>query len=216
MLPREKLIKYGANNLLEYELLAIILGVGSSGENVFELSKKILDNYPNLKQLLSITYEELIDIKGEKQAKATKILASIEFAKRIFEYNPNYLTLDNPNTIHSLMRYELEGKSHEEFFVLYLDNNLRLIKKEMISKGGGFIVTFEVKDIFKTAIKLNCSNIVMVHNHPSGNLEPSESDIKATIKVMEAGNKLDITLIDHIIISGNRYYSIMENHKPKK
>ena len=216
MLPREKLIKYGANNLLEYELLAIILGVGSSGENVFELSKKILDNYPNLKQLLSITYEELIDIKGVKQAKATKILASIEFAKRIFEYNPNYLTLDNPNTIHSLMRYELEGKSHEEFFVLYLDNNLRLIKKEMISKGGGFIVTFEIKDIFKTAIKLNCSNIVMVHNHPSGNLEPSESDIKATIKVMEAGNKLDITLIDHIIISGNRYYSIIENHKHKK
>ena len=128
MLPREKLIKYGSQYLTEYELLAIILGVGSSSDNVFDLSKRILADYSNVKELLDISYEELIKIKGIKMAKATKIIASIEFAKRIFAYKPPKVKFDNPNSIYSFMCLEIANKTHEEFFVLYLDKRLHLIR----------------------------------------------------------------------------------------
>ena len=148
MLPRE-LIKYGSQNLAEYELLAIILGVGSSSENVFELSKRIIDSFDNLKELLDLSYEELIKIKGIKQAKATKIIASIEFAKRIFEYKPAKQKLANPYSIYSFMRYELESKAHEEFFVLYLDKRLRLIKKILLVLF--FILIFSISVSFDSS-----------------------------------------------------------------
>ena len=212
MLPREKLIKYGAKTLAEYELLAIILGVGSGDENVFDLSKKIIDGCTNIKELLDLTYEELIKIKGIKQAKATKIIASIEFAKRIFEYKPSNIKLNNPETIYSFMRLELENKTHEEFFVLYLDKRLRLLKKELLAIGSDDILVFEVKEIFKHAFKLNSTNIVLIHNHPSGILTPSNSDLKTTEEVVQIGKSLDVTLIDHIIISNEGYYSFLENH----
>lgn len=212
MLPREKLIKYGAEYLAEYELLAIILGVGSNSENVFELAKRIIDSYSNIKELLNLTYEELIAIKGIKQAKATKIIASIEFAKRIFEYKPSKVKLDNPKLIYSFMRFELENKTHEEFFVLYLDKRLRVIKKELLAKGGDDILMFEIKEIFKGALKTNSSNIILVHNHPSGSLHPSHSDIETTKKAIEAAKCLDITIVDHVIISSEGYYSFLENH----
>ena len=212
MLPREKLIKYGAEYLAEYELLAIILGVGSSSENVFDLAKNIIENYSSIKDLLDISYEELIKIKGIKKAKATKIIASIEFAKRIFEYNPPKKKLDNPNTIYSFMRFDLENKAHEEFFVLYLDKRCRLIKKEMIAKGSDDILVFEIKEIFKRALKYDSSNIILVHNHPSGSLKPSVSDIETTKKAILAGESLQINIIDHVIISSEGYYSFLENH----
>lgn len=213
MLPREKLIKHGAGSLSESELLAIILGVGSSSENVFDLSKNILMNYTNLKDLLDVTYEELITIKGIKEAKATKIIASIEFAKRIFEYKPANIKLNSPEQIYSFMRLEIENKSYEEFFVLYLDKRLRLIKKVLLAKGSSDSLIFEIKDIFKNAIKLGCFNIVLVHNHPSATMSPSDSDIETTKKIIHGANSLEINVLDHIIISCDGYYSFMENHK---
>ena len=120
MLPREKLIKYGPQVLDESELLAIILGVGSKDEDVFILSKRILESLNNISDILEITYEELTMIKGIKEAKATKILASIEFAKRIFSYQSNKIKLDNPKDIYSLLRFDFIDKMHEEFFVLFL------------------------------------------------------------------------------------------------
>ena len=213
MLPREKLIKYGAQSLAEYELLAIILGVGSSDENVFELSKKILNSYSNIKELLDVTYLELIKIKGIKQAKATKIIASIEFAKRIFEYKPSKVKFDNPETIYSLMRLELENKTHEEFFVFYLDKGLRLIKKELIAIGTTDTILYDIKKIFQFALKYNSSNLILVHNHPSGSLVPSESDLLATQKIIKAAESLDINILDHIIISNDGFYSFLSEHK---
>lgn len=213
MLPREKLIKYGAENLTEYELLAIILGVGSSSDNVFDLSKRILADYSNIKELLDVSYEELIKIKGIKMAKATKIIASIEFAKRIFEYKPSKIKFDNPKIIYSFMRLDIENKTHEEFFVLYLDKRLHLIKKDLITIGTNDLVIFDIKEIFKRALKYGSSNLILVHNHPSGYLNPSQSDIDATLKAITAGNSLDINIIDHVIISNEGYYSFLENHK---
>lgn len=213
MLPREKLIKYGANALDESELLAIILGVGSSEESVFDLSKKIINKYSNLKEILSLTYEELIKVKGIKKAKATKIIASIEFAKRIFEYKDNKIKFDNPQTIYSFMRYEMENLAHEEFFVLYLDKRLRLIKKVLLAKGSISKVGINISSIFKTAFKIDSSYIVLIHNHPSGKCNPSVSDDETTNTILEISKQMEIHLLDHIIISDDGYYSYLENHK---
>ena len=212
MLPREKMIKYGAKTLAEYELLAIILGSGNKSDNVFNLAKKIIESVDNIKELLDLSYEELIAIKGIKMAKATKIIASIEFAKRIFEYKPNKLKLLSPQQIYSLMRFELENKKYEEFFVLYLDKRYRLIKKMCISSGSDIRVGIDVKTVLKQAVILKSNNIVLLHNHPSGTLEASDSDVLTTKFIIDAAKTLEVNVIDHIIISIEGYYSFKENH----
>lgn len=210
MLPREKLIKYGVSSLEEYELLSIILGVGTNDENVFELSQRILNNLDSIKSLLDLSYEELIKIKGIKSAKATKIIASIELAKRIFQYQPEKIKLDNPKEIFSLLQYEFLDKNQEYLIVLYLDKNIRLKKKNLISIGGDDFVTVDVKEILRQAIRVASSNIVLVHNHPSGSLKPSEADIIATKKIICSANLCDVNVLDHIIIAGNKYFSFLE------
>lgn len=210
MLPREKLIKYGVSSLEEYELLSIILGVGTNDENVFELSQRILNNLDSIKSLLDLSYEELIKIKGIKSAKATKIIASIELAKRIFQYQPEKIKLDNPKEIFSLLQYEFLDKNQEYLVVLYLDKNIRLKKKNLISIGGDDFVAVDVKEILRQAIRVASSNIVLVHNHPSGSLKPSEADIIATKKIICSANLCDVNVLDHIIIAGNKYFSFLE------
>ena len=125
MMPREKLIKFGVNNLEEYELLAIILGFGSSDEDVFELSKRILSSVGSINNLLDLSYLELIKIKGIKKAKATKIIASIELAKRIFSYRPDNMVLSNPSEIYRVFKYDFMNLKQEELIVLFLDNRTR-------------------------------------------------------------------------------------------
>ena len=111
------------------------------------------------------------------------------------------------------MRYELESKAHEEFFVLYLDKRLRLIKKILLAKGGIDALSIETMVFFKYAIKLESSNIVLIHNHPHGSLNPSDSDIDTTNNILNIANNLQICVIDHLIISEQGYYSFLENHK---
>lgn len=211
MMPREKLIKYGVNNLEEYELLAIILGFGSNSESVFDLSKRILNNLPSIRNLLDLSYEELINIKGIKSAKATKIIASIELAKRIFSYQPDSVVLDNPSEIHRIYKYDFINLKQEEFMVLFVDRRVRLIKKKIFSKGNNNMVVIDIKEIFNEAIKCSCNSIILLHNHPSDYLVPSSSDIVTTNKIIEAGKLLEINVLDHIIIGSNSYYSFLEN-----
>lgn len=213
MLPREKLVKYGVKYLEEYELLAIILGFGSNDENVFELSKRILASVSSVNNLLNLSYEDLIKIKGIKSAKATKIIASIELAKRIFSYRPNSYILDNPLEIYQMFRYDFINLKHEEFMVLFLDKRMRLIKSKMLSKGCSDIIFVDIKEVLNEAIKCESNNIILLHNHPSDILEPSKSDINTTLKIKEASNLLDINLIDHIIIGNSSYYSFVEKKK---
>ena len=212
MLPREKLIKYGPQVLDESELLAIILGVGSKDEDVFILSKRILESLNNISDILEITYEELTMIKGIKEAKATKILASIEFAKRIFSYQSNKIKLDNPKDIYSLLRFDFIDKMHEEFFVLFLDKRLRLIRKEVIAIGEGNVVSIDIKKILKKALKYNALNLVLAHNHPSGSKTPSENDVITTKRLIDAANTIEIKVIDHLICTNSGYYSFLEEH----
>lgn len=211
MMPREKLIKYGVKNLEEYELLSIILGFGSNSENVFDLSKRILEELNSIRDLLDLSYEELTNIKGIKSAKATKIIASIELAKRIFSYKSEDVFLDNPKEIYRVFKYDFIGLKHEEFMVLFLDKRVRLIKKKMFSKGNNNLVLIDIKEIFNEAIKCSCCSLVLLHNHPSDYLVPSDSDINTTNRIISAGKLLEIDVLDHIIIGSNSYYSFLEN-----
>ena len=212
MMPREKLIKFGVNNLEEYELLAIILGFGSSDEDVFELSKRILSSVGSINNLLDLSYLELIKIKGIKKAKATKIIASIELAKRIFSYRPDNMVLSNPSEIYRVFKYDFMNLKQEELIVLFLDNRTRLIKKVKISKGNSNLVFIDLKEIFNEAIKCMANNIILLHNHPSDYLKPSESDLETTRKIIEAAKFFEINVLDHLIFGSSNYFSFAENH----
>lgn len=211
MLPREKLVKYGVSYLEEYELLSIILGFGSNNESVFDLSKRILSSVDSVCDLIDLTYEELIQIKGIKSAKATKIIASIELAKRIFQYKREDVRLDNPADIYNLIAYDIAYKKQEEFLVLFLNKGLKLISKKILAIGNDNLISIDIKQILRLAIKLGASNLVLVHNHPSGTLKPSEADVETTKKIIEAANLMDINIIDHLIISIDGYYSFLEH-----
>ena len=213
MLPREKLQQHGAETLSEDELLAIILGTGGKDENVFDLSKRILSQIENVANLKNLEYEELITIKGIKKAKATKIIASIELAKRIFKYNPKEIRLNTSKDTFEYLKYDFYGKKQEEFMVLFLDKRMRLIKKKMFALGNGNMICVDVKEIMKHALKLSAECLIIVHNHPSNYLKPSEEDIECTKKIDNAAKLLDIVLIDHVIMGQDGYYSFIEHHK---
>ena len=157
-----------------------------------------------------IEFKELIKIKGIKSAKATKIIASIELAKRIFQYQPEKIKLDNPREIFSLLQYEFINKGQEYLMVLYLDKNTRLIKKLIISIGGDDFVTVDIKEILRQAIRTMSSNIVLVHNHPSGDPSPSNEDNNITKYLMDIGEVMGIRVVDHIIFGKDKYFSFYE------
>ena len=214
MLPRERLIKYGPKSLEVEELFAIILGTGTKDEDVFTLSKRIFDEN-NLHALLDLTYQELIKIKGIKNAKATKIIASIELAKRIFSYVPSDLRYDNPMTIFNQLKSYYLGKKNEELVCLYLDKRFHLIKMQSLSSGDDNRVLVDQNKLFRFALKYDSKYLMLVHNHPSGILEPSTNDLLVTKAILEQAEKLEIILLDHIIISNQGFYSFLE-HKMLK
>lgn len=212
MLPREKLQTYGAESLSDDELLAILLGTGGKNEDVFTLSKKILAGFNHISELKKLEYEELIKIKGIKNAKATKIIASIELAKRIFKYQADVVAFDSPKDTFEYLKYDFYGKNQEEFMVLYLNKRMRLIKKKVFAIGNGNMIAVDIKEIMSYAVKVGAENLIIVHNHPSNYLQPSKADIECTIKIDKAAQLLDLVLIDHIIIGQDGYYSFIENH----
>lgn len=212
MLPREKLINYGVDMLEEEELIAIILGSGNRNDDVFTLSRKILDSVNKLSDLVDITYEELVAIKGIKCAKATKLIASLELAKRIFSYNARGIKLDGPKAIYENVKFDFLGKRQEQLLVLYLDKKMCLIKKKLLSLGSSDRLQIDKMEILRIAIKLSCVFVVMVHNHPSNTLSPSKADIETTKDFLEAAKAVGINLIDHLIITSNGYYSFLEEH----
>lgn len=211
-LPREKLMKFGASSLSDSELLAIILQTGSKGETVFELSKRILEELYTIQELVGVTYHELLKIKGIKASKATKLIASIELSKRMFHSNFERKKLVEPNQIFEYVRYDFYGKNQEELLVLFLNVKCELITKRVVAIGHLTGVQLDAKSIFSYALKYQAYAIVLVHNHPSGNPEPSVADITMTKKILEAGALLNITVLDHIIVGDNRYYSFQEQH----
>lgn len=205
--PREKLLAHGVINLTNKELLAIILGSGYQKNGVLKLAKLILKNFP-LHQLPMACIKQLCQIKGIGSIQATKILASLELGQRSLSLNKQW-KIDQPQKIASLMT-DLKNKKQEYCYAFYINGRQELVEKRLLALGGFNTNNIDTRSIFAPAISLACPFFVLVHNHPSGDFQPSQADILTTTKIKKAAEILDIQLLDHIIISKIGFYSFKE------
>lgn len=211
--PREKLMQYGKKKLTNAELLAIIIGSGSREETAVELSQRILRMVENnINELTKLTYKDLMNkFKGIGEAKAINIVAALELANRrtfIVEEKP---IIKDASEAYQILLPDLSDLDFETFWVILLSNAQRLINKVSISEGGWSETSVDLKKIFKIALENNASKIIIAHNHPSGNPQPSDSDKALTERIIKASKILSIQTLDHIILTNKTYYSFAEN-----
>ncbi|MFH1900337.1 MAG: DNA repair protein RadC [Patescibacteria group bacterium] len=202
--PREKLIEKGPMNLRDVELMAILLGTGRIGKNVLEVAAEILKKHP-MKKLISLNYKELSEIKGIGPGKACSLLAAMELTKRALDVEDNNLPAINNAKDAMAQLQELRTAKKEHFVVLYLNARNQLVHKETISIGTLNASLVHPREVFKPAIDCLASNIILAHNHPSGDVEASEEDIELTRRIKRAGDIIGIEVIQHIVISNNNY-----------
>jgi DNA repair protein RadC len=210
--PREKLSAQGRRALTDAELIAILIGSGSRNESAVELSKRILHHYDNdLNKLGKASIAELSNFKGIGEAKAISIIAALEIGRRRNEEVAKEIErIGGSKDAYNIIKRYLVDLNHEEFWILLIGQNSRVLGKELISKGGLTTTIVDPKIIFSLALQYAAANIMLVHNHPSGNLKPSHQDIVLTKKVVAAGELLDIKVLDHLIIGDNSYYSMAD------
>ncbi len=211
--PREKLILKGKSALSDAELLAIIIGSGSQHESAVALSKRILAHVQNnLNALGKLSVKQLTEFKGIGKAKAISVIAAAELGRRRrTEEMPELLKLNSSRVIFNLMQPIIGELPHEEFWVLYLNNANQIIYKAQLSKGGITGTLVDVRLVLKMALEQNALSFVLVHNHPSGKLFASEADTEVTRKVKFAAKQLDMTLLDHVIITETGFYSFADH-----
>jgi len=208
--PRERLIKHGAESLSNAELLAIILRIGTKEDNVINLSNRILRDY-TLPQLSRAGVSELSKIHGIKTAKATQVVACFELARRLESYSETAKPrIKTPEDAYKLIAPKLRNLKKETFKALYLDTKNQLIREETISIGSLDASVVHPREVFKTAIQESASSVILAHNHPSGDPEPSREDIELTRRLREAGSIMGIEVLDHIIVGDGRYISLNE------
>ncbi|MCB0507576.1 MAG: DNA repair protein RadC [Bacteroidetes bacterium] len=211
--PREKLLLKGKHVLSDAELLAIILGSGNNEQTAVELARQLLASVQNdLFELGRRPLDYLMQFKGIGEAKAIAIAATIELGRRRAqaENKPQHKII-NDKAAFEILSPILSDLPHEEFWIICLNRNNRFISKHKISSGGIAGTIADMKLIFNVAIKELACGIILCHNHPSGNLQPSEQDKKLTKVAIDAGKLLDISVLDHIIVAHNQYYSFASN-----
>lgn len=211
--PREKLLLRGRHSLSNAELLAIIIGSGNPSETAVELSQRILAaNNNDLNKLGKQQVNDLTKFNGIGPAKAISVVAALELGRRREKSDAEpQLQVRSSRDIYDMVYPVIADLPHEEFWVLYLNKGNRLIEKERISAGGIAGTVVDVKIILKNAIQKLSSSLALVHNHPSGNLQPSDMDISLTRKLSEAAKLMDIVVLDHLIIGDKNYYSFADN-----
>ncbi len=210
--PREKLISKGRLNLSNSELIAILISSGNRKETAVELAKRILQSKDNnLNELGKMSVADLTKFNGVGEAKAVSIIAALELGRRRKEeLVPVLKPIKSSRDAYLQILNVFEGLPHEEFWVLCLSRANKVLFKKQISKGGVSGTIADIKIIFKNAIEQLSSAIIVVHNHPSGQLKPSQSDIQLTRKITETGKIMDIPLLDHLIVTDSGYYSFAD------
>lgn len=210
--PREKLLAKGKTALSDAELIAILIGSGNRQESAVALSKRILQEVGgNINELAKLSVEKLTTFQGIGEAKAIAIITALEIGKR----RQLEIALEKPKITSSkdgfnLMQPVIGDLEHEEFWVLFLNNSNKVLAKSQISKGGLTATVVDVRLLFKRALELASVAMIVCHNHPSGKLQPSNADKQLTQKIKEAGNTLDIKLLDHLIITEKAYFSFAD------
>jgi DNA repair protein RadC len=205
--PREKLMKYGVGKLPTSELLAILLRTGTKELNALKLANKILKTWPGEK-LQSIGVKDLISIHGVGESKACEIIAMLELGRRLLKDKQFVLLLSPQDVWHELR--DIRDHKKEHFVVFYLDTRNQEIKREVISVGTLNANLVHPREVFEAAVKNNAAQIIIAHNHPSGDPAPSSEDIGLTRRLMEAGRILGIEIIDHVIVVKDTQSSLKE------
>jgi DNA repair protein RadC len=210
--PREKLMLQGRRQLTDAELIAILIGSGNRDETAVDLSKRILKTYQNnLDKLAAVSIKDLSTFKGIGEAKAITIVAALELGRRRKETEKaEPAKIVSSKDAFQLIAADLEDLPHEEFWLILLNHSCKFIAKHFLSKGGHAATIVDPKFVFKAALEHNASALILVHNHPSGNLKPSEADLRLTKRLVELGKMMDIRICDHLIIANNKFLSLAD------
>ena len=207
--PREKLMQYGPGKLSNSELLAIVLRSGKKGENVIELANKIMKRFSK-DELPNLTFNDLKDYPGLGPAKACEIVACFELGKRLLKDKKAEIYL-KPREIWEELK-DLRDHKKEHFVIFYLDSRNQEIKREIVSVGSLNANLVHPREVFEPAVRNLAAQIILAHNHPSGDPEPSEDDLEITKRLVESGKILGIEVIDHIIITKTGFISFKEKN----
>ena len=210
--PREKLLLRGAHNLSDAELIAILLRTGKKGKSVVTITQELLKSEGNLAVIASKSLKSLMEIEGVGKDKAATLLAAFEISRRI-QHQSKWFSdkkITSPAEVAEIFIPLLRDDQKEKFIVVCLNSANKIIKYEIISIGNLNSSVVHPREIFKVAIDNTSASIILIHNHPSGNPEPSNEDISITRKIVEAGKIMDIPVFDHLIIAGGKFTSFVE------
>lgn len=210
--PREKLLLRGAQSLSDAELVAILLRTGKKGKSVLEIARELINNEVNLAMLATKTVDSLQKISGIGKDKAATLAAAFELSRRILS-QPKWLSnrkITSPQNVAEIFIPILRDDNKEKFIVVCLNSANKIIKHETISVGNLNSSIVHPREVFKVAIDNSSASIILIHNHPSGNPEPSNEDIRITKKIVETGKIMEIPVFDHLIIAGETYTSFAE------
>lgn len=209
--PREKYINLGKRSLSTAELLAIIIGSGSKATSALDIAREILqDNAHDLERIANLDISGLMQYQGIGQVKAIHLSAVFELGRRRARPLKQQVKISSSADAHTHMAYQFQDLAHEEFWIMILNRANRVIHSACISKGGVSGTVVDVKIILKSLIEHLASSVILLHNHPSGNLVPSDADKRITKKIKLATESMDIALLDHLIIGGNSYFSFAD------
>jgi len=210
--PREKLLLRGAQSLSDAELVAILLRTGKKGKSVIEIARELISSEGNLAMLATRTVDSLQKISGIGKDKAATLAAAFELSRRILS-QPKWFSnkkITSPQDVAEIFIPILRDDNKEKFIVVCLNSANKIIKHEIISVGNLNSSVVHPREVFKVAIDNSSASIILIHNHPSGNPEPSNEDIRITKKIVETGKIMDIPVFDHLIIAGETYTSFVE------
>lgn len=210
--PREKAKRYGINSLSNQELFAVIIGSGTKGQSALEIANNLIDKSNGLLNIMQMSFEDLILVKGINNVKAIQILAILEILKRL-----NHLEIEKKQSvtcsedIYHMYRFKYQHYMQEELIVLFLNNANHIVHEEIIGMGGFNYVSIDYRVIISKLLKRNCSKCIIVHNHPHSSSKPSIEDIDVTSNLKQKLSFFSIKMLDHIIIGENDYYSFKDN-----
>ena len=210
--PRERLVAFGEQALSAQELLQVILGRGSAGESVAVTAQKLLSQFGSLEKLAEASIEELSSIKGIGLAKAAQIKAVFEIGRRFSTQTPSYKSkeLTDPKKVHQLIKNKLKDHHREHFYIIILNSRNWSVAEVSIGSLNASIV--HPREVFSEAIKNKAASVIFVHNHPSGDPEPSEDDLEITKRLVDGGKILGIEVVDHIIVAKDKFMSFKEKN----
>lgn len=209
--PRERLFNYGAESLKENELLAILLGSGTKGENIMSLSERFLVELGGIDGLLYATKEEIESVRGFGKVKTAKVLAVVELFNRFRRLKVGEeFSITTPKKVAELLSNEMANMKQEKFRLLLLNTKNKVIRIKDVFVGSLDTAIVHPREVFNEAVKYSASKIVICHNHPSGDPTPSKEDINLTKRIRECGTLMGIELLDHVIIAKNGYFSMKE------